>query len=138
MLLLVSAGCGSGPVVSTSPGVDATSVTVVVNDEETATYTLVCSPEQGADADNSGDHPDVDSACQALLDAAAVEPSPLETIASDQLCTQVYGGDQTATITGVVLGEEVTAELSRVNGCEIARWDAMVPVVGTPGGVDDG
>ena len=130
--------CGSGSVVSTSPAADATSVTVVVDDLETTTYTLMCSPEQGADADNSGDHPDVDSACQALLDAAAVEPSPLETIASDQLCTQVYGGAQTATLTGVVLGEEVAAELSRVNGCEIARWDALVPVVGTPGGVDDG
>ena len=34
-------------------------------------------------------------------------------------------------------GAPVSAELSRVNGCEISRWDALLPVLVEPGGVDD-
>jgi hypothetical protein len=40
-------------------------------------------------------------------------------------CTQIYGGDQLATITGA----GVQASFSRANGCEIARWDALRPVL---------
>jgi hypothetical protein len=37
----------------------------------------------------------------------------------------VYGGPQTARITGTWEGGPVDATLSRTNGCEIARWKAL-------------
>ena len=39
-------------------------------------------------------------------------------------CSQQYGGPETAAITGTLRGERVDLKLSRVNGCEIARWEA--------------
>ena len=45
------------------------------------------------------------------------------------------GGDQTAVIEGTLNGEPLRTELSRTNGCEIARWDALQPVLVEPGGV---
>jgi hypothetical protein len=50
-------------------------------------------------------------------------------------CTEIYGGPDVATITGSVDGEPVDATVTRSNGCEIARWDALEPVLGEPSGL---
>ncbi len=55
----------------------------------------------------------------AALRLADIEPPSRATA-----CTELYGGPQTATITGTLRGERVDLRLSRVNGCEIARWEA--------------
>lgn len=47
-----------------------------------------------------------------------------------QLCTQQYGGPQVAVVTGHYLGREVHCGFSRTDGCEIARWRALAPVLG--------
>ena len=44
---------------------------------------------------------------------------------SDKACTQIFGGPETATISGRVNGEPVDARFARNNGCEIARWDSV-------------
>lgn len=66
--------------------------------------------------------PDASAACGALSDLApeAFAPVPRGTI-----CTQVYGGPQTATIRGTVAGRRVDAGFSRRDGCEIARYDRV-------------
>ncbi|KRE81647.1 hypothetical protein [Arthrobacter sp. Soil763] len=52
-----------------------------------------------------------------------------------RLCTQQYGGPQVAVVTGRYLGRSVHCEFSRTDGCEIARWRAMAPLLGgTAGG----
>lgn len=38
-------------------------------------------------------------------------------------CTQIYGGPQTARITGTIDGEQVDRRFSRTNGCEIADFN---------------
>jgi hypothetical protein len=38
-------------------------------------------------------------------------------------CTQIYGGPETARITGTIDGEKVDRRFSRTNGCEIADFD---------------
>ena len=43
-------------------------------------------------------------------------------------CTEIYGGDQVA----LVEGSGFRAILNRTNGCEIARWDALAPVLEIP------
>jgi hypothetical protein len=55
----------------------------------------------------------------AALRVADIEPPSRATA-----CTELYGGPETATITGTLRGERVDLKLSRVNGCEIARWEA--------------
>ena len=47
----------------------------------------------------------------------------------DVACTEQYGGPQTAHVAGRWGGEPVDIELSRVDGCRISQWDALVPVV---------
>lgn len=41
----------------------------------------------------------------------------------------MYGGPQTATIDGLWRGQRVHASYSRTDGCEIARWEALAPVL---------
>lgn len=118
---------------STSPGDDpgavpgGTDLTVVVTDEQgTSTWTLTCDPPGGT-------HPDPAQACAAL---AAAGPEPLAPLPKDMACTQVYGGPQTATVAGTWDGVAVAADLERTDGCQIARWDALLPVL-QPGAAPD-
>jgi hypothetical protein len=49
-------------------------------------------------------------------------------------CTEIYGGDQAAEVKGTGPdGTTVRAILNRSNGCEIARWDVLAPLVEVPG-----
>jgi hypothetical protein len=68
--------------------------------------------------------------CAALgdLDGKVFEPVP-----GDTACTQQYGGPETAKVTGTFRGKPVDATFSRVNGCEITRWDKMKPVLAVAG-----
>lgn len=114
-------GSGSAPV---------TNLTITVTEApgvEPVVYTLTCDPA-------GGDHPDPAAACTAIEEALSAALNPLEPVPADMACTEIYGGDQTALIEGTVVGTPVTAELSRINGCEIARWDALQPVVVVAGG----
>lgn len=76
-----------------------------------------------------GDHPKAAEAC-AALDAAAVKGGdPFAPVPKDQMCTFIYGGPQTATVEGTWNLNKVSASFSRSNGCEIARWDALGPLL---------
>lgn len=47
-----------------------------------------------------------------------------------RLCTQQYGGPQIAVVTGTFHGRDVHSTFTRTDGCEIARWNAMGPLLG--------
>ncbi|WP_247046172.1 serine protease inhibitor [Arthrobacter rhizosphaerae] len=49
---------------------------------------------------------------------------------TDMICTQQYGGPQVALVTGVLHGRQVHSRFSLTDGCEIARWRAMEPLLG--------
>lgn len=51
-----------------------------------------------------------------------------------KLCTQQYGGPQVALVTGTFRGREVNAKFQRTDGCEIARWKALAPLLGGTAG----
>jgi len=110
------AGCGSdGAGSSAEPRYDVTIVFWPEGaDGESRQATLRCDPDGGTHSDPNG-------ACDVLLE----NEDALEPVAGDVACTQIYGGDQLATITGA----GVQASFSRANGCEIARWDALRPVL---------
>lgn len=44
--------------------------------------------------------------------------------AKDRMCTQIYGGPETARVTGTIDGTKVDRRFARTNGCEIADFDA--------------
>jgi hypothetical protein len=79
--------------------------------------------------DVSGDHPDAEAACAHLTGLA----DPFASLPQDVVCTEQYGGPQTARVTGLWHGEPVELELSRVDGCRISQWDALGPLL--PGSV---
>lgn len=79
--------------------------------------TLTCDPA-------GGDHPDPAAACATLEDATLLDPLP-----ADRICTEQYGGPETGRITGTHRGREVSIALARSNGCLIAQWDALGPVL---------
>lgn len=82
------------------------------------TATLTCDPP-------GGDLPDPAAACAAL----AAEADALGPVPPDTACTELYGGPEQARITGTLDGEPVDASLSRANGCEIDRWERLLPLL---------
>lgn len=116
---LVLAGCGGAD--QAGGGAVRSTLTITVLDDAGATprtWTLTCDPP-------AGDHPQPAAAC-AAIDAA---PAPFAPKPADVACTEIYGGPQTATIEGTWRGEQVRATYRRTDGCEIARWDALGPVL---------
>lgn len=47
----------------------------------------------------------------------------------DSVCTMMYGGPATAHVTGTWAGRPVDATFDRSNGCQMARWDRLVPLL---------
>ena len=77
-----------------------------------------------------GSHPQAQAACDHL---AGME-RPFAPLPEDVVCSQQYGGPETARVVGRWGGEPVELALSRVDGCRIAQWDSLVPVVPAPAG----
>jgi Subtilisin inhibitor-like len=141
-VLILTLGCAnqiaetSGPTPGTSmPGTpnehDAstptaeTDLTIVVNTGSGATKTwrLTCYPPGGT-------HPDPEAACRALQSNGTVALPP---VPKDKACTQIYGGPETATVTGTWQGEPVMSTFARNDGCQISRWKLMEGLL-PPGG----
>ncbi|WP_369260543.1 SSI family serine proteinase inhibitor [Streptomyces sp. R35] len=85
-------------------------------------YELRCHP-------GGGSHPDVDGACQQLDGKTTWGKDPFGPVPPGTMCTMLYGGPATAHVTGTWAGRPVDARFDRTNGCEIARWDALVPLL---------
>jgi hypothetical protein len=66
-----------------------------------------------------------EEACDLLAEKGADLFQPPE---GNQACTMQYGGPETAHVEGTVDGEDVEADFSRANGCEIARWEEAAPL----------
>jgi hypothetical protein len=96
------------------------------------TWELACSPPDGT-------HPDPGGACADLAAAETpfAEPDP------DLMCTEQYGGPQTARVTGTWGDQPVDTVFDRGDGCAISRWDSvgrLLPAADTsalePGGLE--
>jgi len=139
--VLVLAGCGAGddgaPAAPGTP--DATggdpaagSISQADNDLQIevdlgdgsapVTWTLTCVGFV------EGSHPQAQGACDHL---AGME-RPFAPLPEDVVCSQQYGGPETARVVGRWGGEPVELDLSRVDGCRIAQWNSLVPVVPAP------
>ena len=87
-------------------------------------WTLRCDP-------TGGSHPRRAAACRELqrIGWRAFAPVP-----PDMACTELYGGPQVAIVSGRVAGRRVWAKLTRIDGCQIARWSRVRSLL-PPGGV---
>jgi hypothetical protein len=123
-VVLLAAGCGSGGGGSQAepPAQPRYDLTITFwpqgRDGPSRTATLTCDPDGGT-------HPDPAKACAALR----AHPEALHPVPLDMACTEIYGGDQVATVEGAGL----RAVFNRTNGCEIARWEALAPLLELPG-----
>lgn len=120
LLLPLLAACGAdGDDTVASPPATELSVALTADDGgQPQRWTLTCEPA-------GGDHPDPEQACRDL----AQEPMPFAPLTPDDVCTQVYGGPQTAVVRGTYRGEPVSLELSRTDGCRTAQWDRLGAVL---------
>jgi hypothetical protein len=49
--------------------------------------------------------------------------------AADRVCTQIYGGPETARISGQIEGRRIERRFSRSDGCRVADWDRAQPLI---------
>ncbi|QOV41780.1 SSI family serine proteinase inhibitor [Streptomyces chromofuscus] len=104
---------------------DSDHLTVTVRDVNTGadgTFEVRCHP-------SGGRHPDADGACRALERESRWGQDVFAPVPGDTMCTMQYGGPGTARVTGTWAGRSVDAAFDRSNGCEIARWDRLVPLL---------
>jgi len=122
-----SAALPSAPVASSAAGgtpspsgsdAGAAELKIVVDEGggQPTTWQLTCDPVGGT-------HPDAQAACGALGRAGAQALTPPKP--GSAVCAQVFGGPQVATITGTWRGNAVSTKITRQDGCEIGRWDAL-------------
>ncbi|WP_333771953.1 SSI family serine proteinase inhibitor, partial [Streptomyces sp. IBSBF 2435] len=57
---------------------------------------------------------------------------PLAPVRTGQMCSMIYGGPQTAHVTGSWHGRPVDESYRRTDGCEVARWNRMMPALPSP------
>jgi hypothetical protein len=103
-----------------------TRLTITVSRSEDSaaegTFELRCAPAGGS-------HPVAERACDRLDELAGGEKDPFAPVPEDALCTLQFGGPATARVTGTWQGRHIDASFSRTNGCEISRWNNLVPVL---------
>jgi len=104
------------------PGGDRLVITVSHAGRADGTYLLRCHPGRGS-------HPDPAGACDTLDRRTVWGRDPFAPVPPLRMCTYMYGGPATAHITGTWAGRPVDARYDRKNGCEIARWDDLVPLL---------
>lgn len=86
------------------------------------TFELECDPADGT-------HPAAQRACDLLDEAARAGENPFVPTAKNAMCTQQAGGPAAARVRGTWQGQDLDAHFSRANGCEISRWNHLVPVL---------
>ncbi|MCC9155951.1 subtilase-type protease inhibitor [Streptomyces parvulus] len=86
------------------------------------TFELYCNP-------GGGTHPDPEGACAAVERDTRWGQDAFAPVPEGSVCTMQYGGPATAHVTGVWAGRPVDVTYDRRDGCEISRWDRMVPLL---------
>ncbi|MEB8343877.1 SSI family serine proteinase inhibitor [Streptomyces endophyticus] len=108
-------------------GLDHLTITVADSDNGSdGTYELECSPAGGT-------HSDPGAACGRLDELETQGVDPFAPVAGDARCTMQYGGQATARVTGTWHGRVVDSSYTLGNGCEIARWQQLEPVLPATG-----
>lgn len=125
-------GDGAGP--PTGAGVDL-EITIDHPDIDAYTYRIICANDSAVVEGSVSI--DAENAC-AQLAQQPVQDRLVEGPPEDRVCTEVYGGPDTATVVGSIDGRPVDTVIDRTNGCGIAEWDQLLgdvlpPAIGVSG-----
>jgi hypothetical protein len=134
VVLILASACSTNaePEPSEQPPQEGTNLTITVrNEAQVDEWTLTCEPDGGT-------HPDPRQACVFLDLAKQWGQDPFAPTPADAICGQVFGGPQTATVTGVWDGKPVDAKFDLANSCEISRWSNAIPLLVVEGGAGEG
>ena len=96
-------------------------------DFDSVRYQLSCLGDT-ATIDDPSVGVDADAACRALLDPE-VATRLIDGPATDQACTEIFGGPDVAEIGGTLAGSSVVTSVHRANGCGIYDWDELLAAV---------
>jgi hypothetical protein len=122
--LLGTAACaGNGP----APGAGVRAdLSVVIQDPRgsSSSYTIRCAGSGEAEVEGTAGI-DARDACRAL-GRPAVQNRLIRGPSAERVCTQVYGGPQTAMLSGTLEGQSVNAVVTRDDGCGIGDWDNLL------------
>lgn len=121
-------GDGAGPPPGSSADVDL-EITVDHPDIEAYTYSIACSGDEASVDGVEGI--DAAAACT-QLSQPGVQERLVEGPPTDRVCTEIYGGPDTATISGTIDGSSVDTVIDRTNGCGISEWDELLADVLPP------
>lgn len=126
---LVLAGCGgeeeAGDGSGSGTAAPATQLTVRVDPdgdgpEKAKQARISCDPGSGGRG----------SPCAV---AEKLRPADFEPTPDDVACTELFGGPETATISGTLERERVEGRFSRQDGCAIARWEKVSALLAEAG-----
>ena len=129
---LALAGCGGQRPVAVRGGGPVTSLRVEVRPTPGATArraTLTCAGSPAA----TGFIADPRAACDLVTGNERARARLVAGTPADRMCTQLYGGPQQAQVSGRVVGRPVDVTLTRVDGCGVADWSLLQPLLGPPG-----
>ncbi|MEV5507733.1 SSI family serine proteinase inhibitor [Streptomyces orinoci] len=87
-------------------------------------YDLYCHPTGG-----TAPHPG--EACRQLDQLTRWGSDPFAPVPPASNCSMIYGGPERAHVGGTWAGRPVSADFSRLNGCEIARWNKFSRLLGS-------
>jgi hypothetical protein len=129
---LAVAGCGGQRPVAVRGDGPATSLRVEVRPAPGATprrATLTCDGSPAA----TGFIADSRAACDLVTVDAKARARLVSGAPAHQVCTQLYGGPQRAEVTGRITGRPVEVTVTRADGCGVADWSLLQPLLGPPG-----
>ncbi|MFJ2619914.1 hypothetical protein [Glutamicibacter sp. NPDC087344] len=115
-------GC-SAPEAST-PSAD---LNIVIRDDGKSVsheYRLLCNADQVLEGSTL---PTAKAACELLVAQPSILTEPAD---PNRMCTEIYGGPNTAEVTGTLNGKTVNTSFDRHNGCAIGDWDNAAPLIG--------
>jgi hypothetical protein len=78
----------------------------------------------------TGLHPNTKAICAAIAKQGTRLFAP---VPAGIACSQIYGGPETATITGTVKGRKINSAFRRTDGCQVARWNTARAFFTFPG-----
>lgn len=129
----VLAACGGGSDLAAAESIRL-HVEIQPGDQAGSLHTglLICNAEEARGTGLFDDPAAAARACAAIRSDAGIQRLLLEGRDQDRACTEVYGGPQRARIGGVVDGREVDLRIDRTDGCGIADWERLEPLIGPP------
>ncbi len=117
------AACAGAP--SPGGGRLRAEISVVIQDPQGSPVSYVIRCEAGEASLRGAAQIDVEDACRALA-RPAVQNRLVRGPSPEQVCTQVYGGPQTAMLSGTLDGQSVSTVVTRDDGCGIGDWDNLL------------